>query len=703
MRQVQLPALVILVLISQGATAVLVEVTSHGQAEHVRAHAARQAASRHWRKLVGRMRQKLRRVHMPASGHRSVKIDHSKELAAGRGIWHRSTSNTKASVRASVIQRGQRSTAKEEWRDCESVALSECCTATPKRIRQNNGGGLCRCASTKQQDLFSQTEVDRMCSTVWSSCTLQATAEEYCCSQEPKKELLVFGNDSASNFTAHCTCLGPDKDVTQQEIDSQCSKADGVSEWKDCSDVGLSHCCQEVPQKIRQNNGDGKCRCIGAEDGPYRQSDINKICLLDWRPCNEITADFCCSRPTAMAVESWGNSFKSGMTGDCACAGPSDNWSQQQIDASCLDLQTKKKQPCVCKSTWDFSQFPGCTHQKGCPLHSCWGPRPWCEINNPGCDEERSGEGWAYCTPPSLAKELLKQAREASTLRMSWESAPAHDLSDWIDCLLLKLSDCCGHSPARLRQSDGKGRCRCVGPSAATGQLQHQIDDICQWDWQSCTHEATRQQSCCEMPTSEKLVKWWGDDGPVQCACMGPNASVDQSVIDEQCISILSNPCKCNNSWDWPEHDLDCTEQVGCPKEACDGADQPWCRIENPGCDEEHMGEGWAKCTPCECLDTWDLPELDERCVGQLGCPETACNGDVTPICKVANPGCSGEQQGGWAFCRDSTTTTTTTIMAFSGGSSSHIVHFAGRTPGGSSETPAGNTGGISSQRNLEP
>ena len=69
------------------------------------------------------------------------------------------------------------------------------------------------------------------------------------------------------------------------------------------------------------------------------------------------------------------------------------------------------------------------------------------------------------------------------------------------------------------------------------------------------------------------------------------------------------NPCICKEQWSgvelsaapatWhSEYDARCAAQSGCPDAACDGDTAPWCRIENPGCDGEESGQGWAYCDP---------------------------------------------------------------------------------------------------------
>lgn len=64
-------------------------------------------------------------------------------------------------------------------------------------------------------------------------------------------------------------------------------------------------------------------------------------------------------------------------------------------------------QPCQCKELWseegdELTENPKCHDQEGCEARACDGDRrPWCQVENPGCDEESKadGGGWAYCSP----------------------------------------------------------------------------------------------------------------------------------------------------------------------------------------------------------------------------------------------------------------------------------------------------------------
>ena len=56
---------------------------------------------------------------------------------------------------------------------------------------------------------------------------------------------------------------------------------------------------------------------------------------------------------------------------------------------------------CICKEQWSIDDYENCgVTQNGCEPTACDGDTaPWCNIKNPGCDDEVDGEGWAYCDP----------------------------------------------------------------------------------------------------------------------------------------------------------------------------------------------------------------------------------------------------------------------------------------------------------------
>ena len=95
--------------------------------------------------------------------------------------------------------------------------------------------------------------------------------------------------------------------------------------------------------------------------------------------------------------------------------------------------------------------------------------------------------------------------------------------------------------------------------------------------------------------------------------CKRDHCPENYHVFKGQCKACgsksTSNPCICEEQWDFSGHDARCVAQSGCPDSrsathlaphVCDG-DKPWCSIENPGCDDEESGqdgpEGWAYCT----------------------------------------------------------------------------------------------------------
>jgi len=58
-------------------------------------------------------------------------------------------------------------------------------------------------------------------------------------------------------------------------------------------------------------------------------------------------------------------------------------------------------------------------------------------------------------------------------------------------------------------------------------------------------------------------------------------------------------PCVCADIWGAPLWGGDCAEvQIGCTEDCSNGGYDPWCMVDNPGCDEEGAsgGGGWAYC-----------------------------------------------------------------------------------------------------------
>ena len=62
-----------------------------------------------------------------------------------------------------------------------------------------------------------------------------------------------------------------------------------------------------------------------------------------------------------------------------------------------------------------------------------------------------------------------------------------------------------------------------------------------------------------------------------------------------------NDSCICKEQWSIDDYENCGVTQNGCEPTSCDG-DAPWCKVKNPGCDEEEKdpdsyGEGWAYCT----------------------------------------------------------------------------------------------------------
>ena len=65
---------------------------------------------------------------------------------------------------------------------------------------------------------------------------------------------------------------------------------------------------------------------------------------------------------------------------------------------------------CICKEQWSIDDYENCgVTQNGCEPTACDGDTaPWCNIKNPGCDDEVDGGGWAYCTTDSASSGSLQ-------------------------------------------------------------------------------------------------------------------------------------------------------------------------------------------------------------------------------------------------------------------------------------------------------
>ena len=82
----------------------------------------------------------------------------------------------------------------------------------------------------------------------------------------------------------------------------------------------------------------------------------------------------------------------------------------------------------------------------------------------------------------------------------------------------------------------------------------------------------------------------------ISCATGSP---VDNTPSETK--SARNTPCICKEQWSIAGYENCGVTQNGCEPTSCDG-DAPWCKVKNPGCDEEEKdpdsyGEGWAYCT----------------------------------------------------------------------------------------------------------
>jgi hypothetical protein len=87
-----------------------------------------------------------------------------------------------------------------------------------------------------------------------------------------------------------------------------------------------------------------------------------------------------------------------------------------------------KPNPCRCKPLWsEPGDSAKCVNIVGCPAESCdGGAKPWCAIENPGCDEEETtdGGGWAFCVPPQAAPPGVKPNEGAAQNPVSKSTMP---------------------------------------------------------------------------------------------------------------------------------------------------------------------------------------------------------------------------------------------------------------------------------------
>jgi hypothetical protein len=60
------------------------------------------------------------------------------------------------------------------------------------------------------------------------------------------------------------------------------------------------------------------------------------------------------------------------------------------------------------------------------------------------------------------------------------------------------------------------------------------------------------------------------------------------------------NPCRCKAMWYCPDRHHYLDTQYGCEPIPCDGDEGgPWCKVENPGCDEQEPGVAWGSWAYC--------------------------------------------------------------------------------------------------------
>ena len=94
--------------------------------------------------------------------------------------------------------------------------------------------------------------------------------------------------------------------------------------------------------------------------------------------------------------------FEAGSEISCATGSPVDNTPSETKSA--------RNTPCICEEQWSRTGYENCgVTQNGCEPTTCDGDTaPWCNIKNPGCDDEVDGGGWAYCTTDSASSGSLQ-------------------------------------------------------------------------------------------------------------------------------------------------------------------------------------------------------------------------------------------------------------------------------------------------------
>ena len=81
---------------------------------------------------------------------------------------------------------------------------------------------------------------------------------------------------------------------------------------------------------------------------------------------------------------------------------------QQTPIATATAMPVQQQRPIA--TAWSRPGYENCgVIQNGCEPTTCDGDTaPWCNIKNPGCDDEVDGGGWAYCTTDSASSGSLQ-------------------------------------------------------------------------------------------------------------------------------------------------------------------------------------------------------------------------------------------------------------------------------------------------------
>jgi len=471
---------------------------------------------------------------------------------------------------------------KEVVKDCGVVSDEVCCTKSPPELRVQSSSG-CWCsgpfvladANVSGLSGYSQTDINNYCRKHLDSCG--ELLEAGCCSMSPKQLMtrrpFFLSNASNSSNTSNssndskysnysddmCTCSGPSNTTTQDLIDLNCSKT-----LQSCLELLPSECCAMSPKKARFSNGKA-CLCAGPPTGT-NQSYIDDYCRLTVMRCEDMPLDHCCSSTPMMQRVVEGN-------GMCHCSAPTSNFSQELIDASCLEAMRKPCQEMSESFCCSFSMpmlraavpnMPGL-----CMCQPADDQISQAQINSTCREDLRPCIFTNYSASLQLESHAMtccsmspKKIRMSSQRGLCWCNGPYDNAAMRISfnqthidkyceeveealkfirrpCDELSSAYCCQLSPRRVRIASGNGLCSCV--EAVSASDQKAIDANCSETVKDCAE--LPDSACCERNPPEMRVR--GNDG--KCWCSGPFSVDDGSYINRDTVTAYcyhdNKPC----------------------------------------------------------------------------------------------------------------------------------------------------------------